>query len=125
MRPRATKRNLAIAAIGILSATIFSTPAAAASAPTVTFAYCSAGGSTFTVFCEAWWEGGTDPATAVWSIGPNMMTMSTRISDPVTRYTQGSGSCIPGSLFGAKLTITDAAGAVTERWVSGGRACRG
>lgn len=30
-----------------------------------------------------------------------------------------------GSLWGAKLTITDAAGAVTERWVSGGRPCRG
>ncbi|MEV4383091.1 hypothetical protein [Streptosporangium sp. NPDC049644] len=122
------KRNLAVAAIGVLSfATVLSTPAAAAlaSAPTVTFAYCSAGGSTFTVFCEAWWQGGTDPATAKWSDGPNSMSISTRISDPVTRYTQGGGSCIPGSLWGAKLTITDAAGAVTERWVSGGRACRG
>ncbi|MEV1005188.1 hypothetical protein [Nonomuraea sp. NPDC050202] len=125
MRPWATKRSSAIAAIGILCITAFSTPAAAASAPTVTFAYCSAGTSVFYVFCEAWWEGGTDPATAVWSAGPNMMTMSTRISDPVARYTQGGGSCIPGSLFGAKVTITDAAGVVTERWVGGGRACRG
>jgi hypothetical protein len=122
------KRHLATAAIGVLSiATVFSTPAAAthAAAPTVTFAYCSAGGSTFTVFCEAWWEGGTDPATAKWSDGPNSLSISTRISDPVGRYTQGGGSCIPGSFWGAKLTITDAAGAVTERWVSGGRPCRG
>lgn len=120
--------TLAAAAVGVLSfATVLSTPAAAAptSAPTVTFAYCSAGGSTFAVFCEAWWQGGTDPTTAVWSDGPNSMNIHTVISDPVAGYTQGGGHCIPGSLFGAKLTLTDAAGAVTTRWVGGGRACRG
>ncbi|MBN6054778.1 hypothetical protein JYK22_22765, partial [Nonomuraea sp. RK-328] len=120
------KRNLtAVAALGALSfATVQATPAAAAptSAPTITFSFCSTVGSVHMMTCEAQWEGGTDPATAQWSnvsntwIGPGSY-------NSVTRRTWVDGNCMPGGFFAAKVTITDAAGAVTEKVISGGRAC--
>jgi hypothetical protein len=120
------KRNLtAVVALGALSfAPVQATPAAAAliSAPTITFSFCSTVGSVYRMTCEAQWEGGTDPATARWSnawntwVGPGDY-------NSVTRRTWVDGNCIPGSFFAAKVTITDAAGAVTEKVISGGRAC--
>ncbi|RJL24714.1 hypothetical protein [Bailinhaonella thermotolerans] len=124
MVPR-TARGLSAgaAATALAALTVMAAPASAAvSAPAVTFAYCSAG-STYMVFCEAYWEGGADPATARWSDGRNTW-MGPGQYNSATRRTWAGGTCNPGSLFYAKVTITDAAGQVTERLVPGGRACR-
>ncbi|MFI6292678.1 hypothetical protein ACIBEJ_13885 [Nonomuraea sp. NPDC050790] len=126
MRSRIMKRNLtAVAALGTLFiATVQATPAVAAraSAPTITFSFCSTVGSVYRMTCEAQWVGGTDPATARWTnawntwIGPGDYNSA-------TRRTWVDGNCVPGAFFAAKVTITDAAGAVTEKVISGGRAC--
>jgi hypothetical protein len=120
------KRNLtAVAALGALFfATVQATPAAAAltSAPTITFSFCSTVGSVYRMTCEAQWVGGTDPATARWSNVSNTWIDSGSYNS-VTRRTWVDGNCMPGGFFAAKVTITDAAGAVTEKVISGGRAC--
>jgi hypothetical protein len=126
------RRHLSRVLLGLgtlLAATVLPVTASAAAdgtatpaaAPTITRAYCGSG-ITYWIECDAWWEGGTDPAVATWTAVSGAW-INRSATDPVARHTIGYGNCIPGSFFVVKVTVTDAAGLSTSTQVPGGRRC--
>jgi len=121
---RVAKRTLSVsvATTALISAAVAVSPPARSATFQFTRTYCNAG-STFWISCDAFWEGGADPATALWSNGTNSWVGTTRI-DPANHHTWVDGNCIPNTLFTVKVTVTDATGQSITATVPGGRACR-
>ena len=81
--------------------------------------------SSYRIFCEATWAGGTDPATGLWSNGLNSW-IGPGQTDPAMHRTWAEGRCIPyptsfpASLYSVQVKVTDATGQSVSAATAGG-----